>query len=132
VSWSAAHKHFLRWCRAGTWAKVLAAIRGKHRTRSGRRRRPTAAVVDSSSVKASPGFDGAKKVDEVKRRILVDAGGVLVAAIVTPANMQDRAVFPNLLRKAKRVALTISHVWLDKGYTGATVADAAAKAGRQH
>jgi transposase len=39
VSWSAAHKHFLRWCRAGIWAKVLTAIRGEVRTRSGRRRR---------------------------------------------------------------------------------------------
>lgn len=34
-----------------------------------------------------------------------------------------------LLRKAKRVAPSITHVWLDKGYTGSTVADAATKAG---
>ena len=134
VSWSAAHKHFLRWCRAGTWAKVLTAIRGEVRTPLGRRPRPTAVVVDSSSVKASPvagprGFDGAKKVDGVKRHVLVDSGGILVAAVVTEANMQDRAVFPKLLRKAKRVAPTIAHVWLDKGYTGQTVTHAAAKAG---
>lgn len=127
VSWSAAHKHFLRWCRA-------TAIRGEVRTRSGRRRRPTATVVDSSSVKASPvagprGFDGAKKVDGVKRHVLVDSGGVLIAAVVTPANVQDRAAFPKLLRMAKRVAPTIAHVWVDKGYTGSTVSDAAAKAG---
>ena len=85
VSWSAAHKHFLRWCRNGTWARILTTVRGEVRTRSGRRRRPTAAVVDSSSVKASPvagprGFDGAKKVDGVKRHVLVDSGGVLVVA----------------------------------------------------
>jgi transposase len=125
VSWSAAHKHFLRWCRAGTWTKVLTAIRGEIGTRSGRRRRPTAAVVDSSSVKESPiagprGFDGAKKVDGIKRHVLV---------VVTEADMQDRAAFPKLLSKAKRVAPTITHVWVDKGYTGPTVADAAAKAG---
>ena len=134
VSWSAAHKHFLRWCRNGTWARILTTVRGEVRTRSGRRRRPTAAVVDSSSVKASPvagprGFDGAKKVDGVKRHVLVDSGGVLVAAVVTAANVSDRAAFPTLLHKAKRIAPTISHVWVDKGYTGQTVTSAAARAG---
>ena len=68
-------------------------------------------------------------MDGVKRHILVDSGGILVAAVLTPANIQDRAAFPKLLRKAKRVAPSIAHVWLDKGYTGSTVADAATKAG---
>jgi transposase len=54
VLWSAAHKHFLRWCRNGIWARILTAVRGEVHTRSGRRARPSAAVVDSSSVKASP------------------------------------------------------------------------------
>ncbi|MDT5175775.1 MAG: hypothetical protein QOG37_3026 [Mycobacterium sp.] len=134
VSWSAAHKHFLRWCRTGTWAPILTTVRGEVRTRSGRRSRPTAAVVDSSSVKASPvtgprGFDGAKKVDGVKRHVLVDSAGVLVAAVVTAADVQDRAAIPTLLRKAKRIAPTISHVWVDKGYTGQAVTIAAAQAG---
>lgn len=90
-------------------------------------------MVDSSSVKASPvagprGFDGAKKVDGVKQHILVDSAGILIAALITPANMQDRAAFPPLLRQARRVAPTIAHVWLDKGYTGQTVATAAQRA----
>lgn len=134
VGWSAAHKHFLRWCRTGVWAKILTAVRGEDRARAGRRRRPSAAVVDSSSVKASPvagprGFDGAKKVDGIKRHILVDTTGTLVCAVVTPADVQDRAAFPTLLRQAKRIASTIAHVWCDKGYTGTTVAEAAQRAG---
>jgi len=100
------------------------------RTRAGRRRRPAAAVADSSSVKASPvarprRFDGATKVHGVKRHMLVDTSGILVAAIVTPANVQDRAAFPTLLREARRVAPTIRHIGLDKGYTGHVVAGAA-------
>jgi transposase len=96
-------------------------------------------MMDSSSVKASPvagprGFDGAKKVHGIKRHILVDTAGILIAATVTPANVQDRAAFPALLRKAKRVAPTIAHLWLDKGYTGHTytghtVAESATQAG---
>jgi transposase len=89
-------------------------------------------VIDSSSVEASPvagprGFDGAKKVDGVKRHILVDSAGILIAALITAANVQDRAAFPKPLRKAKPIAPTIAHIWLDNGYTGQTVADAAAK-----
>jgi transposase len=133
VRWSAAHKHFLRWCRAGIWTPILTAVRREVRTRAGRRRTPSAAVVDSSSVKASPvtgprGFDGAKKVDGVKRHVLADSSGILVAAVVTPANVQDRAAFQILLRRAKRVAPTINHVWVDNGYTDSIVAQAAIKA----
>jgi transposase len=91
-------------------------------------------VIDSSSVKASPvtgprGFDGAKKVDGLKRHILVDSGGILVAAVVTAADVGDRAAFPALLHQAKRAAPTIAHLWLDKGYTGEKVRAAATKAG---
>ena len=125
--WSAAHKHFLRWSRSGTWTCILNAIRGEIRTGSGRRRRRTAAVVDSSSVKASPvagprRFDGAKKLDGVKRHVLVDSGGALVAAVVTPADVQARAALPKLLRGPPLVP-TIAHVWVDKGYTRLTPLD---------
>lgn len=58
------------------------------------------------------GFDGAKKVDGLKRHVLIDSADVLVAAIVTPADAQDRAAFPTLLDKARRVAPTISHAQL--------------------
>ncbi|MGB9222102.1 hypothetical protein [Mycobacterium sp.] len=66
------------------------------------------------------GFVRAKKVDGVKR-ILVDSTATLVAALVNAADVQDREALPNLLRRAKRVAPTIAHVWLANGYTGTTV-----------
>src|SRR5512144_1128876 len=71
--------------------RVLAVLRGEARERAGRRPRSTAAVVDSSSVKGTPvpgprGFDGAKKVDGIKRHILVDTTGALLGCHVTPAD----------------------------------------------
>jgi transposase len=86
-------------------------------------------ICQASPLAGPRGFDRAKTVERVKRHVLVDSAGILVAAVVTPANVAHRAAFPKLLRQAKRVAPTIAHVWVDKGYTGATVADAAAKAG---
>jgi transposase len=88
--------------------------------------------VPASGPGCSPRYAGRSapgQVDDVKRHVLVDSAGILVAAVVTEADVQDRAAFPKLLRKAKRVAPTIAHVWLDKGYTGQAVTDAAAKAG---
>lgn len=40
-------------------------------------------------VTGTGGFDGAKKVDGVKRHVLVDSGGVLVATVVTPADVRE-------------------------------------------
>jgi hypothetical protein len=104
VSWSAARKHFLRWCRNRTWARILTTVCGEVRIRSGRRRRPTAGggFLQRHGV---PGNRAARvrrrqKVDGVKGHMLVDSAGVLVAAVVTPADVQDRAAFPKLLRKA--------------------------------
>ena len=58
---------------------------------------PTAAVIDSQSVRAaatvpraSRGWDNAKKVNGRKRHIAVDTGGLLLDVLATPASVQDR------------------------------------------
>ncbi|MGA9362218.1 MAG: hypothetical protein WBW75_30755 [Mycobacterium sp.] len=45
--------------------------------------------------------------------VLVDSTDVVVAAVVTPADVQGWAAFPALRWKAKRIAPTIAHVWVD-------------------
>jgi transposase len=96
----------MRWTRRGVWDTTLVALRQRARLAEGREAAPTGAVVDSSSVKASPvpgdrGFDGAKKIDGIKRHILTDTTGLLLAVEVTAANEQDRAVLRRLLAAAK-------------------------------
>ncbi len=61
--------------------------------------------------------------------MLVDSAGVLVAAVVTEANVGNRAAFPKLLGNAKPIAPTNGHEWIDKGYTGQAVTTAATKTG---
>jgi len=132
AGWSAAHEHLTKWTRTGLWQRLLRVLREETRTRAGRKPKPTAAIVDSSSVKGMPlagprGFDGAKRIDGIKRHILVDTTGLLLAVHVTPANVQDRAVFADLLTACD--TKTVTKVWADKGYTGTAPAEAAAKAG---
>jgi transposase len=61
--------------------------------------------------------------------VLADTSGILLAAIVTAANEPDRAASPTLLPQARRVAPTIRHIGLNRGYTGHLVAGAASRAG---
>jgi hypothetical protein len=58
----------------------------------------------------------------VTRHVLVDSSGIPVAAVVTATDVQDRHAFPQLLRRAKRVARPSPAFGVDKGYTGTTVA----------
>jgi len=134
IAWSAAHQQFMRWTRRGVWDQALVQLRERHRPAQGRTAAATGTVVDSSSVKASPvpgdrGFDGAKKIDGIKRHILTDTGGLLLAVEVTAANEQDRVVLPRLLDAAKRSCPGIAKVWADKGYSGPATPDLAARTG---
>jgi putative transposase len=64
--WDPVYGYFRRWQKDGTWAAIHDALRDDCRFLEGRGERPTAAAVDSQSVKMAPlpgprGFDGGKK-----------------------------------------------------------------------
>jgi putative transposase len=87
---------------------------------------PSAGVIDSCSIKASPvrgprGFDGAKKIDGIKRHIVVVTLGLLVAVLVTAAGVQDRAAVPRLLGRARYRCPRLGHLRAEQGYTGSVV-----------
>src|SRR3954464_15515657 len=70
---------FRRWTAAGVWARIHDALRDPARGRAGRRPLPTAAVIDSASVRGadtvptrSRGYDAGKRVNGRKRHLAVD------------------------------------------------------------
>ncbi len=99
---------------------------------AGRAETPTAAVIDSQSVKAADtvgaatsGFDGEKKIKGRKRHVAVDSNGWLLAVLVTAANVQDRDAGHRLVALLRERFSTITLVWADGRYAGRLVAWAA-------
>jgi putative transposase len=107
LPWSTVHTWYRRFRRDGTWEKINEALRQQVRRRAGRHPSPRSSAADSQSVKAAPqggprGFDNGKKVQGRKRHLWVDSLGLLLAVLVTAADVHD-----------SRAACTLFHlrVW---------------------
>lgn len=93
--------------------------------RAGTRSSSTAARSRPSSEEAA--YDGAKRVQGRKLHLAVDTLGHLLAAVVSPADVQERAVVAQLCAEMQaEVGHTVPAAFVDQGYTGAAPeADAA-------
>jgi putative transposase len=118
---------FHRWRRAGLWERILDTLRQRVRCREGRPDGPTAAIIDSQSVKGTRtsglrGYDAGKKVKGTKRHLLVDTAGLLLLIVVHAANVQDRDGAKLVLARAREKCPGVRLVWADGGYAGKLVA----------
>jgi len=131
--WQTVYGYFAAWRDDGTLARLHDVLRAQVRTAAGRNAQPTAAVIDSQSVraadtvpKASRGWDAAKKVNGRKRHIAVDTLGLVLAVVITAASVQDRDGARPLLWNLHRACGKILLVWADAGYTAGKLATWAA------
>lgn len=100
----------------------------------GREVSPSTGVIDSQSVKTTEaggprGYDAGKKIKRRKRYILTDTNGLLVAATVHEADIQDRDGAVPLLAAIRRPFPWLRHVLADGGYAGAKLRTALAALG---
>lgn len=123
--WQTIYGLFTRWSSEYATTDLVTALRARLRRALGRTARPSAGCIDSQSVhksaeatvpRASSGFDPHKKVNGRKRHIVTDTLGLLVAVVVTAANVQDRDAARLVLPAAARRGLR--HVFADQGYEG--------------
>lgn len=127
--WATVYGYFRRWRQQGYWQKWNTALRQRLRKKLGRKAEASAAIVDSQSIKTaeggdSRGYDANKRCLGRKRHILVDTLGLLLAVLVTGANVQDRDGAQSLLSsfyKAFFQSFRLRRIWADAGYGGALI-----------
>ncbi|GGU43713.1 hypothetical protein GCM10010244_82250 [Streptomyces coeruleorubidus] len=107
----------------GTTQQVHDQLRDKTRRAHGRSVEPTAAVVDAQSVKTSAnvaetsqGIDASKKIKGHKRHLVTDTLGLVLAVLVTAANVHDTTGGKLLLDDLAAAHPSVTKVWADGGY----------------
>jgi putative transposase len=118
--WKTVYHYFRKWSKEGLIEKLNTILRQEVRKFKDREPEPSAAIVDSQSVKTTDiggesGYDAGKKINGRKRHVIVDTLGLLIAVVVHSAAVQDRDGVKELLLKVKNKLPRLKLIWADSG-----------------
>jgi putative transposase len=121
--WPSVYGYFRRWSQDWTWTFIHDTLRDRLRKAEGHTVSPTAAIVDSQSVRTADqagerGYDAGKKIKGRKRHLAVDCLGLILGLVITRAAVQDREAAKGLIAKLVCCFGRLQVIWADGGYLG--------------
>jgi transposase len=122
-NWQLVYYYYRKWVESELFDRILDKLRSKVRVKKGQQPRPTLGIMDSQSVRwgnnrSLKSYDGNKKVKGIKRHIVVDKNGILLAVMVTVAHIHDSQAVIWLMRVLQDSYASIKAVLADGGYRG--------------
>lgn len=126
--------YFYAWRDTGRWQRIVTALVRQARRKLGRKPRPTVGIIDSQSAATTPaggprGSGVGKHVWGLKRHIVTDTNGLLLAVHVHPANVQDCHGAVPLLKRLRDKLPKLQHIFADRVYRGDQLRDALKESG---
>ncbi len=134
--WEAVYQQTQRWLCAGVFEAMVHDLRALLRMAKGKGEQPTAAILDSRTLRSTPesgsrgGYDGSKRKKGSKVHAAVDTLGELLALRVSAANEDDRKQVGKLSEDIQQATgENVELAYVDQGYTGEKAAESAAEHG---
>ena len=122
-AWPVVYYYFRKWRNTGTWDTANRALQQQCRLLAGRNGEPSAAMIDSQSIKGTPesgaqdsGDDGGKKVKGRQRHSVVDVMGYVLGAKVHAADQADTTLAPAVVTHLFTRCVTLRILFADGGY----------------
>ena len=124
--WELVYYYYSKWTNTLDLDLLLSKLREKARLERGQNKEPSLGIMDSQSVKwgnnkSLNGYDGNKKVKGIKRHVVVDKNGFLLAIMVTVANVYDGKAVELLMRTLAYFLSPVKIILADGGYRGEVI-----------
>lgn len=122
--WKIVYYYFSVWKNKGILEDFHNSLVEKIRKKANKNEDPSVGIIDAQSVKNTlvssedRGFDAGKKIKGIKRHIIVDTLGLILAIVIQSASVQDRDGAPSTIEKMKDRWIRVIKIFADGGYRG--------------